>query len=238
MICGIMQPYFFPYLGYFDLISRCDTWVVFDIAQYTPRSWMTRNRVLHPSKDWMYVGCEVHGSQNMKISDVMLKDPAASQKKMLGHLTHYKKRAPYYKAVVNLVQRSFDNLKSNALTEMNVSALQSVCQYLDIPFAPIVASEAQFDLPKVAHPGQWALEISTALGADEYLNPPGGKEIFRPQEFAERGIRLGFTNVPQFSYGCRGFEFVPSLSILDVLMWNAPEDVRAALGRDAIEYAA
>ena len=236
MIAGIMQPYFFPYFGYFDHISRCDTWVVFDLTQYTPKSWMTRNRIQHPNQGWQYIVCEVHGSQNIPISSVSLCDRMKTRNKVLGQLNHYKKYAPYHKQVVHIVESAFDAARSDFLTDINVSGLSAVYDYLSFPFSPIIASEAGFTLPEITHPGQWALEICTLLGAETYLNTPGGRGLFRPEEFAQRGIRLGFTGIPRFVYDCKPYAYEPYLSILDVLMWNSPEEVRAQCGREAIDY--
>jgi len=238
MIAGIMQPYFFPYFGYFDHISRCDTWVVFDLTQYTPKSWMTRNRIQHPKRGWQYIVCEVHGSQNVPISSVRLSDRVKTRNRVLGQLNHYKQHAPYYNAVVDIVERAFDAARSDSLTDIDVSGLSAVCEYLAIPFRPIIASEADFTLPKIMHPGQWALEICTLLGAGTYLNTPGGRELFRPEEFAARGIQLGFTGIPCLVYDCKPYTYEPHLSILDVLMWNSPEEVRAQCVREAVEYVA
>lgn len=236
MIAGIMQPYFFPYFGYFDHISLCDTWVVFDISQYTPKSWMTRNRIQHPSTGWQYINCDVHGSQNTCIAFVRLLDVKKTRGKVLGQLAHYKKHAPYYVHVVDIVERAFDAARSTRLTDITVSGLAAVCTYLCIPFAPIIASEADFQLPPITHPGQWSLEISTLLGAETYLNTPGGRHLFRPEEFAMRGIRLGFTGVPHFEYECKPYIYEPHLSILDVLMWNSPEQVRAQLRKTPVGF--
>jgi hypothetical protein len=113
-----------------------------------------------------------------------------------------------------------------------------VCAYLSIPFSPVIASEAAFALPEITHPGQWSLEICSLLGATTYLNTPGGRALFRPEEFARRGIRLGFTGIPHFAYDCKPYVYEPHLSILDVLMWNSPEEVRAQCGREEVDYAA
>ncbi|WP_310599621.1 WbqC family protein [Desulfobulbus sp.] len=236
MIAGIMQPYFFPYFGYFDHIFRCDTWIVFDLTQYAPKSWMTRNRIQHPKQGWQYINCDVHGSIKMSISTTKLCDRMKTQNKVLGQLDHYKKHAPYYKQVVHIVERAFDTARSDSLTDIDVSGLSAVCDYLAIPFRPIIASEAGFRLPEITHPGQWALEICTLLGAGTYLNTPGGRALFRPEEFAQRGIRLGFTGIPSFAYDCKPYAYEPHLSILDVLMWNSPEEVRAQCGRKPVEY--
>ncbi|MDR2726561.1 MAG: WbqC family protein [Deltaproteobacteria bacterium] len=238
MIAGVMQPYFFPYFGYFDHISRCDVWVILDITQYTPQSWMTRNRILHPAQGWQYINCAVHGSEKMTPSTVRLCDRGKTRNKILGQLGHYKKHAPYHKQVTAIVERTFAAARSDSLTDVTVSGLFAVCDYLAIPFSPVIASEADFDLPEIAHAGRWALEICTLIGADTYVNTPGGRTLFRPEEFAARGIRLGFTGIPNFVYDCVPYAHEPYLSILDVLMWNGPETVRAQCGREDIDYVA
>lgn len=237
MTAGIMQPYFFPYFGYFDHISRCDTWVVFDLTQYTPRSWITRNCILHYKQGRQFVSCEVHGSQSMSISSVKLCNRKKSRDNILGKLSHYKKFAPYYKQVIEVVEYTFDTARSDTITDIDVCGLSAVCSYLAIPFKPLIASEVGFALPKITYPGQWGLEISSLLGAKVYLNTPGGREIFKPEDFTERGIRLGFTGIPTFTYDSKPYKFEPHLSILDVMMWNSPEAIREKCGIEPIIYA-
>ena len=237
MILGIMQPYFFPYFGYFDHISRCDTWVVFDITQYTPKSWMTRNRILHQNKGWVYIKCDVHGSQSMLLSEVKIVNLQRTKEKLIGQVSHYKKYAPFFKNVYEIINEAFSSCQSSLLRDISTSSIAAVCQYLSIPFHPRIASQEDFPLPTITYAGQWALEISTLLGATEYLNTPGGRGIFHPAEFKERHIRLGFTRVPDFTYDCKPYQFEPCLSILDVLMWNSPETVRSRMGQDPVDYA-
>lgn len=226
-----MQPYFFPYVGYYDLINRTDRWVVFDVVKYTPKSWMNRNRILHPSDGWQYITVPVDKHQeDGAIKDVLLVDKAAARSKVLGQLEHYRRgRAPFFSTVRDIAARVFDETGTNKLRDLNVASLRVVCEYLNIPFDAYVLSEAEIVLPEISHPGQWALEISDALGADSYLNPPGGRDIFRPHEWAERGIELEFTELLDFRYACGTYEFVERLSIVDVLMWNSPETVKAYL---------
>ena len=237
MIAGIMQPYFFPYLGYFDLIFRSDVWVVFDLVNFQPKTWMTRNCILHPREGRQYINCRISGnSQNMLIWKAQLIDPVGDRTKILGQLAHYKKHAPYYAEVIRLVERAFDERKNDTLTALNVSAMKVICDYLMIPFAPVIASEQQFSLPPITYAGQWALEITSLLNANMYINPPGGRSLFHPSELRERGIRLAFTRVLDFAYPCAHYTFEPRLSILDVLMWNSPDDTRARLGRDELDF--
>ncbi|MFZ4877838.1 WbqC family protein [Janthinobacterium sp. Mn2066] len=228
---GIMQPYFFPYLGYFDLINRSDRWIVFDVVRYAPKSWMNRNRILHPSEGWQYVSAPVdrHAGAGL-IKDVTLITPQAAHDKIQGQILHYRAAgAPYFDAVSALISQSFAAAASGLLRDLNVASLAATCAYLEIPFQPQNLSDLDLHLPEIPHAGAWALEISAALGAQAYLNPPGGKDIFHPAEWAQRGIELGFTELVSFTYPTRRYQFIEHLSILDVLMWNPPATVKAYL---------
>jgi hypothetical protein len=224
---GIMQPYFFPYLAHFALISNVDRWVVFDVTQYTPKSWLNRNRVLHPSQAWMYVTAPVHGSsQSRLITEMMLNSPDESLASIKGKLGHYRRRAPHYEEVLRLVERAFSERSDDSLVALNVSSLRTVCEYLEINFDYGICSRMGLDLSHVEHPGQWALRIAEQVGAKEYVNPLGGAHLFHPGEFEASGVRLGFVDLPVMSYDPKPYQFIPSLSVLDVLMWNHPRDVR------------
>ena len=139
------------------------------------------------------------------------------------------RRAPYFPAVAKLVDDCFSGLQSNLLRDLNVRSMAVVCDYLGIAFNHENLSEMSLTLPEIKHPGQWALEIASALGADAYLNPPGGRDIFLPHEWEERGIQLGFTDLVSFSYPTGHYQFIEHLSIIDVLMWNSPEAVKTYL---------
>lgn len=224
---GVMQPYFFPYLGHFALMANVDRWVVFDVTQYTPKTWMNRNRVLHPSRAWMYVTVPVQGSSQRKlIREVMLNSPDEALASIKGKLGHYRRRAPYYNEVIRLVERAFSERSDDSLAALNVSSLRMVSEYLGIKLDYRICSEMGLDFSRVEHPGQWALRIAEQVGAAEYINPFGGAHLFRPEEFEASGVRLGFVDMPAMSYDPKPYRFIPSLSVLDVLMWNHPRDVR------------
>jgi hypothetical protein len=222
-----MQPYFFPHLAHFALIANVDRWIVFDVTQYTPKTWMNRNRVLHPSQGWTYVTVPVRGSSQSKlIREVMLNDPDEALASIKGKLGHYKKKAPHYEDVIHIVERTFLERSDDSLAVLNVSSLRIVSEYLRIKLDYSTCSEMGLDLSRVEHPGQWALRIAEQVGATEYINPLGGAHLFRPEEFEASGVRLGFVDVPAMCYDPRPYQFIPSLSVLDVLMWNHAGDVR------------
>jgi len=227
---GIMQPYFFPYLGYFTLIARTDRWVVFDVVQYNARSWMNRNRILHPQTGWQYVRVPVHHApKGTLIREIRVQDREAALGRLLGQLQHYRKRAPHFDAVVGLARAAFARAASDRLVDVNIATLAATCDYLGVPFNWSLCSDMGLDLGDVEHAGQWALKIAQQLGAKTYLNPPGGRAIFQPAEWEAAGIELGFVDPPPLQYDCKPYAFVEHLSMLDVLMWNRPEAVTAAM---------
>jgi hypothetical protein len=220
MILGIMQPYFFPYLGHFQLILATQRWVVFDSVRYSPKSWMNRNRILHPAGGWQYVTVPVSGSRDQPLSLVRMVDAAAAERRILGQLDHYRGKAPHFADVRDLVHAAFARTRTCYLRDLNVQSLAVVCEFLGIPFDWCLASELGLDLSHVEHAGQWALEISAALGAAQYINPPGGRGIFRREEWKARGIDLRFLQPATLEYGTGPYSFQGNLSILDILMWN------------------
>jgi hypothetical protein len=231
MKLAIMQPYFFPYIGYFELIAGTEKWVVFDVVQFNQKSWMSRNRILHPENGWQYISIPVKKSPHgTPINEISLNDKIAGLARLRGQLDHYKKRAPHFSDVMDVIDAAF-SIDSDKLVDLNVKALDSVCDYLGIGFDYSLCSEMDLELDMVEQPGQWALEICKQMGASEYLNPPGGKNIFRQSEWDAAGIRLSFNEMPDFSYRCEPYEFIENLSIIDVLMWNDPNIVAKALQR-------
>lgn len=224
-----MQPYFFPYLGHFSLIEAVDEWIVFDITQYTPKTWMNRNRILHPKEGWQYVTVPLSNSSiSIKTHEAKVLNIAESKVNIIGKLSHYKKRAPYFEPVISLVNEVFDSAKDDSLVDLNVRGLSAVCRYLNIPFNFRICSELNLPLPEKLGAGEWALEICSLLGATRYVNPASGQSIFDPAEFARRGISLQFAQPREFFYKPGPYQYEPHLSILDVLMWTDPAAVAEA----------
>lgn len=232
MKLGIMQPYFFPYLGYFDLINRTNRWIVFDTAQYIRHGWVNRNRILHSDSGWQYilVPLKKH-SRKAAIKDIEIAANIDWKNRILAQLLRYKKKALYYKETIDLVEESLDEKESH-ISHLNVRVMKSVCRRLGIDFNFDIFSEMDLDLGPVEGPGDWALRISEAMGATEYLNPTGGADIFDPGKFAASGITLKIQEFRNMEYDCRRWNFVPGLSIIDVLMWNTPEEIMAHLNSE------
>ncbi len=239
---GLMQAYFFPYLGYYTMIFLCDRYVLFDVSQYTPQSWMNRNRILKPisSKDsWEYITVAIEKcQQNTPSSEVLIKNKEKSLQKILRQIEHYKKYAPYYNEVKEIITNCFINTKTDLLIDLNMESLKAVFIYLDIEFEPFIFSQENIDLPEISYAGQWALEVADYYKADCYLNPPAGKGIFKEEEFEKRGIKLCFMDMPTLEYDCKAYTFEPYLSIVDVLMWNSKDTIKAYLKQKLKDFKA
>lgn len=224
-----MQPYFFPGLGYFDLIGATDRWVVFDTPQYRRRSWMNRNRILHPQRGWQYVQAPVEKhSLGAPISDIRVVAGDGWKRRLVAQLTHYRGRAPYFERTRELVERVLA-AEERRLARICGRALAACCELLGLSVELEYFSEMDVALGPIEGPGDWALRISEALGATTYVNPPGGRHLFDPAAFAASGVGLEIRTFPDLVYEPRGFAFEPGLSIIDVLMWCSVETIQEHL---------
>jgi WbqC-like protein family len=230
MKLGIMQPYFFPYLAHFALIAAVDEWIVFDIVQYTRKSWVNRNRVLNAGGGWQYVSIPLENSSiQIKISEAKIANFRDQERYILGKISHYKRYAPYYAQVCDIVKSAFASAADDGLVSLNVSGLRTVCEYLGLPFRHRICSRLAFEYPNTLRGGQWAPWISARLSADVYVNPVGGRELFDLADFIRQGITLKLLRFEPFVYHTPGYNFEESLSILDVLMWNHPDEIVQAI---------
>ena len=229
MKLGIMQPYFFPYLGYFSLINYVDEFIIFDPVQYIRKGWINRNRVLKKGGGVKYINITVaKHCLTTPIKDIRLSTTQDWRNKILRNLDYYEKKAPYYYEVKELLSSCFAT-EEIRLPQFIGHCLIKTCQYLAIPFTPSIYSEMNLQHQSPAHPGEWALHISSALGAKEYVNPPGGREIFKKDQFDRVGIKLLFLDQELLPYDQKNDHFEPGLSIIDVMMFNSPKAIRQML---------
>lgn len=234
MRLGIMQPYFFPYIGYFSLIKATDNWIVFDHVQFIRHGWIERNRILKPLDGWQYISVPIEKhSRETAIKDVFVRKDDW-QLKILRQLEHYKKKAPFYHDTIEVLQKSFSAMNPQDIVSVNVESLKAVCEYIDIPFNYQIYSRMDLDIDPIAHAGSWALNISKALNAHQYINPIGGKDIFDLKEFERAGIDIKFLKHSLPQYNQRRPIFEPGLSIIDVMMWNDPQTIKNML--DLYDY--
>lgn len=228
---AIMQPYFFPYVGYWQLISHVDTFVLFDDVQYIRHGWINRNRILKPEADWQYiiVPLEKH-PRSSKICDVKAVEGQAWKDRIMGQLMPYRKIAPYYRLTAQLVMDALFTGNSRKVTEINLNIVRVISNAIGLTTKFVVSSEQNFDYSNVNDPGEWALRISEQMNASEYLNPISGAALFDETKFVDAGIRLGFVQSHGITYDQRR-PFIPWLSIVDILMFNSIEETKNFLSR-------
>lgn len=229
MKIGIMQPYFFPYIGYFQLIHAVDQWVVFDTPQYIRKGWVNRNRVLKQNGGAKYVGITIAKSlRETAINQVKIAEQNW-QTPILNALDYYKLvKAPYYNQTISFLKDTLA-IEGDLLAPALIHFIKACCAYIQIPFSYQVFSEMKFTIGEVNEAGDWAFEIAKALNADAYINPPGGKSIFDPEKFHTAGIKLQFIEPKLTPYNQRNESFEPGLSIIDVMMFNSPPEIREML---------
>ncbi len=234
MKLAIMQPYFFPYIGQFQLMKSVDRWIVADDLQFIDKGWINRNRVLHPDahKEWIYVSIPLsHRRQFDVISNICVDGTQDWKATMLGRLSHYKHIAPYYRRTIGLVKDCLACDECN-LSSFVTNSLRLTASELGIAVKMDVQSKMGLKLGHISHPGEWALRISEAVGATEYINPFGGYAMFREEEFSARGIKLRFLRPHLTPYEQRFRGFVSGLSIIDIMMWNSDREISRMLTQD------
>lgn len=234
MKLGIMQPYLFPYIGYFQLMNYVDKWIVFNDIQFIDKGWINRNRILHPdiNKQWQYLTIPLAGKKQFdKITDISLKPSEEWRETILGKLSIYKKKAPFFHRTSEFVADCLMSTESN-LSNFVSDVLIKTATHLSIQTPIYIQTQMDLDLLEITHPGEWALRISEKMGADEYINPHSGYEIFEEKDFEKSGIKLNFIKPRLTPYIQRRTGFVAGLSIIDVMMWNSEEEIHEMLMND------
>jgi len=236
MILGIMQPYFFPYIGYFALMRATERWIVFDTPQYIRKGWVNRNRVLsNGQRGWKYIHVPiVKCPMDTPINAVMI-DPRDNWRETLFRNLdyYYDRRAPYYRQTMDFLDGVLA-LDQPRLSKMLSYTLKATCEYLGVEVQMQEFSAMELLLGEIRHPGDWAFEISRVVGASVYINPLGGRDLFCAERFQKAGIDLKIFKPVLLPYDQRRKSFVEGLSIIDALMWKPREEVRSML--DAYDF--
>lgn len=219
---AIMQPYFCPYIGYFQLIQSVDQFIVYDNIKYTKKGWINRNRMLLNGADVMFSLPLKKDSDSL---DVVQREIAAdfSPAKLLNQLRGAYARAPQFVPTFPLLERIILNEERNLFRYIHQSIVE-VCRHLGIGTEIRVSSEVDAD--RTLKGAERVLAICHAVGASTYVNAIGGTELYSKDDFRARGVELRFLRSKALEYAQFGAPFVPWLSIIDVLMFNPLDAVR------------
>ncbi len=222
---AIMQPYFFPYVGYFQLINAADLFIVYDNVKYTKKGWINRNRFLLNGKDAVFSIPLRKDSDSLGISDREI-SPDFKKAKLLNQIREAYRRSPYFERTFSLVERIVLEKETN-LFRFILNSIRQACESLAIGTEIVVSSSLQIDHSLAGE--DKVLELCKHVGADVYINPIGGQELYSKEDFGAHGIDLKFLKTRPFEYRQFGGPFVPSLSIIDVMMFNSPDAIRECL---------
>lgn len=235
MTLGIMQPYFMPYLGYLALIKQVDHFILIDTVQFIRHGWIERNQILNLNGESMYIKVPLKKyHQKTRIKDIKINNSYKWQDKILAQLVHYKKHAPYYYDVTFFLKQIF-NYQATSITDFNFIVLKEILRYLYLDTPITIWSKMQIDIQEVNAPDEWALNICKAMNADRYINPIGGKSFFNLNKYSESNIELKFLEYIPEPYEQFNNDFVPFLSIIDVMMFNDKDRIRIMLDNIILE---
>lgn len=227
MKIAIMQPYFMPYIGYFQLISAVDKFVVYDEIQYSKRGWINRNRILQNGKDVLISLPLKKASDYLFVNQRFLADSwQRDREKMLNRLVCCYRKAPYFSDAYGLIE-SILCCQENNLFDFILHSITSVLVYLGIT-TPLVISSSLTEI-QALKAEQKIFEICQQLEAKHYINPIGGVALYDKNSFNGQGISLNFLQTEPICYQQFGQDFLAHLSIIDVLMFNSPQEIRDLL---------
>lgn len=236
MKVGIMQPYFFPYIGYFSLIKHTDKFILSDVVQFIYHGWIERNRILKPNEGWHYINVPLQKFHySTPIREVMINNNIDWKGKIYAQLKHYKQTAPYYYSTINLLNEIF-SFEFFDIVTLNKISLTKVCEYLGFSKKIEVFSEMNLSILPVNAPDEWSLNTCLAIeGANEYWNPPGGQSFYDKVKYDKANINLKFMIPCPVKYDQKRSQFEKWLSIIDVLMFNSVENVNKMLDNYNLE---
>lgn len=228
MKLAIMQPYFMPYIGYFQLIKAVDKFIVYDDVNYIKRGWINRNNILVNNQSSLFSIPVSKSSQNSKINEVMINSDTFEiwKQNFLRTLEYNYKKAPFYNSVMKLLSNMFaENYFS--ISHLATQSICLTCDYLNIECQLDISSELNIgnDLSGMER----IVDICLEVGATKYINPIGGLDLYSKDIFIQHGVDLSFIKSGDVIYKQFNNEFVPWLSIIDVLMFNSPEEINKML---------
>jgi len=227
MKLAIMQPYLFPYIGYFQLIQAVDKFLLYDDVNYINKGWINRNQILVNGQAHMFTIPLKEASQNKKINEIEVSDEKVWREKFLKTLAMAYKKAPMYSQVYPLIESilSFDR---NNLSAFIHNSIISLCNYMSIataimPTSTVYANQGLKGQDRI-------VDICALEHADMYINPTTGRSLYQKADFTLKGIHLKFISTRNVTYSqYSGTTFIPYLSIIDVLMFNNDEDLKKLL---------
>lgn len=225
MTLGIMQPYFFPYIGYWQLIHAVDTFVIYDDVNFIKKGYINKNYILVEGQSKAFTLELLKASSNKQINEIYIGN---NQVKLLKTIKQYYSKAPYFKDVYPLIEDMF-NYEEKNLAKFLGFLIKTISKYLNITTDIIYSSSIDKDntlkgQTKIFH-------IAKKLNATSYINAIGGQDLYSNEDFKEENIKLNFLETKAEIYNQYKNEFVANLSIVDIMMFNSVDVIKEMLNK-------
>jgi hypothetical protein len=219
---AVMQPYFFPYIGYFQLINEVDKFVFYDDVDFIKNGWINRNRILiNGEPKYFTIPCK-DVSSNKIIKKVEHALDQRSKKKLLKKIKFTYSNAPYFEGVFPIIQEVFIT-ETKLISELAIESIKRVTDYLGLE-CEFQKSSEKYDNRELSAADR-LIDICKIERINYYINSIGGKDLYDKKYFLENDIKLDFLKPSITEYEQFSNEFVPGLSIIDVLMFNSKSNV-------------
>lgn len=228
MTVGIMQPYLLPYIGYFQLIDAVDKFVIYDNIEYTKKGWINRNRILNHQGEQLFSVPIKKDSDYLMISERRLADDYLIQnQRTLRKIEAVYRKSPFFEDVNPMIKEIFMNEQQNNLFDYISYSLRRIMNYLEIQTEIIYSSSLTIDHSLKGE--EKVKAICKYLDAERYINSIGGQTLYSKDDFLEAGLKLQFLKSDNFEYRQFNNDFIPWLSIIDVLMFNSKNAIQDQL---------
>ncbi len=225
MKLAIMQPYLFPYIGYFQMVNAVDKFILYDDVNFIKRGWINRNNILINNKKSLFTLNLSAVSQNKLINEISVN----YNDKLLKSIEQSYKKAPFFAHVMPIIQYVFNDINAETrISEISGKSIISISNYLGINTEFEYSSKCYSNTNGLDR-AQRLIEICKYNSADTYINAAGGKELYNKEEFNKENIKLLFIQSRIDGYKQFNSEFVTGLSMIDVLMFNSVEEVNKML---------
>lgn len=228
---AIMQPYIFPYLGYFQLIHAVDTFIFYDDVNFIKQGWINRNKLLINKKASLFTipVKKVSSFEEIKNTEINYNNYSIWSKKFIKSIRQNYKNAPFYGNVFPIIENVLsDQYKS--ISDLAIESIKQVFKYLNYEKEFLLSSD-EFEETKGLDKADRIIEICKRVGADQYINPSGGVELYDKEYFSKHNVRLNFIKNTLPQYEQFDNEFISGLSIIDIMMFNSPSEIICQLSK-------
>lgn len=230
MTVAIMQPYFFPYIGYWQLLNTVDTFIIYDNIEFTKKGWFHRNNFLMNGEKTLFSIPLKKDSDYLDVVERYLSDDSKKEiTKIIRQLDNVYRKAPYFKTVFPLIKNLFDCNEKN-LFKYIYNSIKQLSDYLEIDTKIIISSSLNIDHSLKGQ--DKVIALNKSVNATKYINSIGGIKLYDFEKFKQEKIELFFlkSNIPRYKQFDN--EFVPYLSIIDILMFNDKDSIKKQLNND------